>query len=334
MLKGETGLKGACYTSPKLYPRTQRKHWYVVALAGAVAGATTLTSCTPPSDGTATSAAERAVAEAQICDTAIATEQDALVARDAVLRRAPNAKAGPIVNPGAAAKPSDVEALATVTLTVPLRRSCDAHGWTRVRVVATGLRWMEGWVATSSLRSLKLDASGRRTLSARDIEWQNGSERDRAAIVEIANRILREDKRCEAIDNRSLLVEGAAGARRYTLSCDGPAGSFPIEFTAHDAASRSFAMAAVAPEAVASAPIDASDAGAACMDAIRSQLSQPKSADFHTFTDTTFSSDGSRSRFTVGFTAKNGFGNEVDSVAACIFDGSEMLSAEVLPSGS
>lgn len=320
------------------HQRTPWRLWHVLTLAvagAAVAGMASITSCGGKTDqAVGQTQTERTVADAQGCGSAVKPEQDAMVASDVMLRQAPTAKGAAIVDPAADAKPGDTEALATVTPSVPLRRSCDLKGWTRVRVLATGLRWMEGWVATSSLRSFKLDKDGRRTLTASDIDWQPGSDRDRTAIIKIANRIVREDKRCEAIDNRSLLVEGSPGARRYTLICDGPEGSFPIEFTARDTASRSFAMAAVEPGASEATPLDKTDAAMACMDAIRPQLAQPRSVDFHTFTDTTFSSEGSRSRFTVGFTAKNGLGNEIDSVAACTFEGSEMVSAEVLPSGS
>lgn len=66
-----------------------------------------------------------------------------------------------------------------------------------------------------------------------------------------------------------------------------------------------------------------------CYDAITAQLRQPRSVDFHT-SDTTFSTDGSRARFTIGFTAKNGFGNEMGSMAECVFSGARLTSAAVI----
>lgn len=89
------------------------------------------------------------------------------------------------------------------------------------------------------------------------------------------------------------------------------------------------------PEPVETAgPLDKGTAASACMDAITPMLAQPRSADFHTFTDTTFHTDGMRARFTVGLTAKNGLGLPIDATAACVFEGETLTSAELLPAGS
>lgn len=318
--------------------RTKWQTWHVVAIGGLgalTAGIISLGSSLTPSSYSSgdTEKAGPQVAQAQPCAEKV-RERDALSQSDAVLRSAPATNSLPIAKPAQLSRPSEANALATISSEVPLRATCDEIGWSRVRVLPTGLRWMEGWVQTTALRDLTLDANGRRALTSADIEWQAGSERDRTAIVKVANLILRDDKRCEAIDKRSLLVEGSRGARRYTLLCDGPAGAFPVSFTARDAEAQSFSMPVPDPNATAGEPIDKGDAAAACMDAIQPNLQQPNSVDFHTFTDTTFNSDGSRARFTVGFTAKNGLGLEVESTAACIFEGASMLSAEVLPAGS
>lgn len=84
----------------------------------------------------------------------------------------------------------------------------------------------------------------------------------------------------------------------------------------------------------AAGPLDKGTAASACMDAITPMLAQPRSADFHTFTDTTFHTDGMRARFTVGLTAKNGLGLPIDATAACVFEGETLTSAELLPAGS
>ncbi|QNE33028.1 hypothetical protein F1C10_14615 [Sphingomonas sp. NBWT7] len=325
--------------------RTEWKTWHVVTVAslGAVtAGIVALGSSTPVPESPAPRAETKApsVAQASPCKIRFVIERDAAVKDDTVLLRAPASKAAPIANSQGKTNLSDIKALAAITPEMPLRVMCEEGAWSRVRVLATGLRWMEGWVPNKALRKLVLDDAGHRVLTAADLQWQPGSGSDRREIVKIANLILRNDKRCEAIDERSLLVEGSRSDRRYTLLCDGPGGSFPITFTARDAASRSFPGVAdpagsdPSGEASFSAPISKADAADACIDAITAQLAQPRSADFHTFTDTTFNVDGARARFTVGFDAKNGLGLEVEQTAACIFEGDSLASAEILPAGS
>lgn len=71
-----------------------------------------------------------------------------------------------------------------------------------------------------------------------------------------------------------------------------------------------------------------------CIDAVTARLTQPRSADFRYFSDTTFHQDGTRSRVTVGFSANNGLGLTIDQTAACICEGGELQSAEILPSGA
>jgi hypothetical protein len=272
-------------------------------------------------------------ANVQPCRRPDKTERDASSTDDVVVRGAPSSDAPPIRKPDTDPKPSDVKALATVTNDVSLRASCTESGWTRIRVLDSSLRWMIGWVPAAALQRLKLDANGRRTLTGADIEWQPGSERDRTAIVKVANLILRNDQRCEAIDARSLLVDGLPGAREYGILCSGPLGDQMIRFKARDAASRDFTAKVMSDpgDDDALVAIDKLDAGKACIAAVTEQLAQPDSADFHTFSDTTFNTDGSRARFTVGLTVKNGLGLEVEQMAACTFNGSNLETAEVLP---
>ncbi len=107
---------------------------------------------------------------------------------------------------------------------------------------------------------------------------------------------------------------------------------FRLANTAPDATAPN-TQAASSKEAVAG-PVDKGTAASACMDAVTPMLAQPRSADFHAFTDTTFHTDGMRARFTIGLTAKNGLGLPIDATAACIFEGETLTSAELLPAGS
>jgi hypothetical protein len=260
-------------------------------------------------------------------------EKDAAIRDEALVRVRPGKNEPPVIKPGTSPSAKDAVTLATMDDSVSLREQCRVNGWARVRVVANTLRWIEGWVPVASLRPLRLTADGKRVLTTGDIEWQPGSERDKAAILAVANKIIRQDKRCDAIDGRSLLVEGSPGARRYMLLCDSAADEVAIQFSARDATNgRSFAHEAEDETSVAAEPIAKRDAINACQSAIEAQLFQPRSANFRTIMDTTFTTDGSRARVTIGFSAKNRFGAELDQVAACVFDGTELQSAEILPS--
>ena len=242
----------------------------------------------------------------------------------------PDARSAPILKPGVTSDP-DAAVHATVTGDAPFRERCRANGWSFVSVMAPEyIRWMQGWVPTSALKSVRVRPDGRRIYRVTDIEWQAGSEPYRSAIVKVANKIIADDKRCEVIDTHSLLVE--RGSRpKFTLVCVGAAGTFPIAFSAADATNgRSFAPEPAQADANdGGPPISKSDAFSLCYDAITAQLRQPHSVDFHSL-DTTFSTDGSRARFTIGFTARNGFGNEMDSMAECVFSGARLTSAAVI----
>lgn len=320
--------------------RWERRHiWLLIILCmAAMIVLTVMSSSGSDSASEEATASSGSGSEVQVCRSANARERDAAVADATVLRVSPTANARPIFrsNGGSA---SDDDAHSSVDASVPLREQCREGGWARVRALSSGQRWMAGWLPAAALSKLTLDNQGHRTLRAADISWQPGSERDRTAILSVANRILREDQRCEAINGRTLLVEGEGGRRRYTITCEGPAGSFPIEFTAADARrGRSFAMAPVAVDVASadastdsSATFSKSDAISACVDAMKAKLYQPRSAEFHTFLDTTYTVDSGRSRVTVGFSAKNGFGNEIDAVAECVFDGDQLVSATTIP---
>lgn len=257
------------------------------------------------------------------------TGRDYDIGDETVLRTTPDAASAPILKPGLANDPN-AAVNATITGDAPLRERCRSNGWSYVSVTAPEyIRWMQGWVPTSVLKSVPVRPDGRRIYRLADIEWQAGSEPYRSAIVKIANKIMADDRRCEVIDAQSLLVE--VGSRpKFTLACVGAAGTFPVAFSAADATNgRSFAAGPAQADANDGPPISKSDAFALCYDAITAQLRQPRSVDFHT-TETTFSTNGSRARFTIGFTAKNGFGNEMDKMAECVFSGARLTSAAVI----
>lgn len=248
---------------------------------------------------------------------------------EAVLRIAPRDNAAPIVKPGLANDP-DAAVHATLVGRVPLREICRNEKWARISVLAPEyLRWMTGWVPVSALKPIKVDATGRRIYVAGDIAWEPGSEAHKVVILKVANRIATEDRTCEAIDPASLLVEGERRNPQFTLSCVGKTGTTPITFTADDLRNgRSFAAAPQAADG-GSEPINRTAAGIACMDAIRPQLRQPGSVDFNLF-DNTYNAEGARARYTITFSAKNGFGNAIEATAECVFEGSRLASATVI----
>jgi hypothetical protein len=260
--------------------------------------------------------------------------RDAEVVDETFLRVAPNAGAKPILKPGLAEDDKDREIYAMVT-SLPVREICRGADWSKVRVLVTEeLRWKRGWLPTKSLREVKVGDDGRRIYEPSDIEWQPGSERYRKPILKVINTIMRDDARCEAIDQQSLLVEDQGGLPRFTILCVGPGGTHDYQFYAADAENgRSFKVRStgVATNAGVGSPLGKADAVIACEKAMRATLSQPRTAEFRTFADTTYSTEDNRARVTIGFTADNGLGNPIDATAECVFEGTTLTSAAVIP---
>lgn len=128
------------------------------------------------------------------------TERDYDIVDEAILRMSPDARSAPILKSGVTSDP-DAAVHATVTGDAPLRERCRANGWSYMSVTAPEyIRWMQGWVPTSALKSVRVRPDGRRIYRIADIEWQAGSEPYRSAIVKVANKIIADDKRCEVID--------------------------------------------------------------------------------------------------------------------------------------
>jgi hypothetical protein len=261
--------------------------------------------------------------------------RDAEVADETFLRVAPNAGAKPILKPGLAEDDKDREIYAMVT-SLPVREICRTSDWSKVRVLVTEeLRWRRGWIPTKSLKKVKVGEDGRRIYQASDIEWQPGSERYRKPILKVINTIMRDDARCEAIDQQSLLVEDRGSQPRFTILCVGPGGTHDYQFYPVDAENgRSFV---VRPDQLTGAstnggPLAKADAVMACEEAMRAKLAQPRTAEFRTFADTTYGTEDNRARVTIGFTAKNGVGNPIDATAECVFEGSRLTSTDVIPS--
>lgn len=274
---------------------------------------------------------EKAAAPAEgSCSAQELTGRDYAVRETIVLRISPAPNAAPIPKSGSTASSQDALVEASIDESIPVREICRKNGWSRVQVlVPEYLRWMKGWAPSSALVAVPVTKQGRRTYRAADVEWQPGSERYKRQIVSVLNHIAAGDARCDAIDTSSLLVEEGL---RFTISCVGPSGTFPISFSAADAGVPSKFIVA-APSAAREgdeAPVAKVEAIQRCEEAISQKLSQPKSADFHTFTDTTFSTDGSRARVTIGFSARNGLGNSMDATAECVFEGSQLVSAAVI----
>ena len=302
--------------------------------ASILAFCTMVAACSAPEESEEESVTPAAVTPKDTCAAGEEkTGRDYAVRDEIVLREAPNEAANPILKPGLAADDKDRPVYATITSSVPVRETCRSGIWSKVRVLVTEeLRWMSGWVPSAALREVPVGEGRRRIYGSGDIEWQPGSERYRKQILAVVNKVMREDKRCDAIDSQSLLVDNQGGDPRFTILCVGPAGTHDITFEASDGTNgRSFAQEAVNPGGGGEEPIGKVDAVTACEEAITQQLSQPKTADFHTFTDTTYHTDGSRARVTIGFRANNGFGNPIDATAECVFEGTTLSSAALIP---
>ncbi|GAO39222.1 hypothetical protein SCH01S_28_00810 [Sphingomonas changbaiensis NBRC 104936] len=82
--------------------------------------------------------------------------------------------------------------------------------------------------------------------------------------------------------------------------------------------------------AASSSSISKVDAFMRCSEAFKAAVADPRSVAFDPL-DTTFTTDGNRARFTVGVTAKNRLGLEVNRTAACVFEDGQLTSVEALP---
>lgn len=280
----------------------------------------------PSNDQDAKRTAEANPAAACSADEQV-TGRDYAVKDEIVVQEQPSEDSQPILKPGEA-RNKDTAVYATINSSLPVREICRKGAWSKVRVLVPSYqRWQQGWVPSTALRKVDVDERGRRIYTAADVEWQPGSEAYKKPILKVINTIMRQDSQCEAIDDRSLLVEGSGKEASFLISCVGPEGDNSISFTAADASNgRSFAEPA--PDASAGQPaIGKADAVMACEEATRRQLTQPKSADYHTFTDVTFTTNGSFARVEIGLDAKNGFGNTIEATAICEFEGPEMTTA-------
>jgi hypothetical protein len=215
-----------------------------------------------------------------------------------------------------------------------VRELCRSGKWSKVRVLAPEeLRSIAGWIPNRVLRAIKTDSRGHRIYTTWDDNWSDDAKPYRRDVLTAVNAIMRDDERCEAIDDVALVREAGRDSR-IEAGCVGPAGTVSIAFTPRDASNgRSFKVSSIEESEPASEPINKANAIMMCEEAVTNQLAQPRSADFHIFTNLNFSTDGARARLTIGLTAKNALGLEVDNTAECLFEGKQLTAANVIPQG-
>lgn len=298
-------------------------------LIGAAVAALCLSGCTPaPSQGdNADANSANGVPVAADCGKdAVTTQVDFAVREPAVLHSKPDDKSRPNTIP-VPYEPGQKDAL--IDSSIPVREICRAGKWSQVRILLPeDMRSGIGWVHSAVLRPIKTDDKGRRIYKAADFEWPEGTARYKGQVVAVANKIMREDQRCEAINDRSLTLTRGNGAE-FLLACVGPSGTLSISFSAADAGNgRSFTQAAGDEGRSPNSTLASATAYLDCRPTIESRLSRPETADFNA-SDTTFHEDGNNARFTITGTAENAFGASVQFTAMCHFRNGSLTSVDV-----
>ncbi len=212
---------------------------------------------------------------------------------------------------------------ATIDESVPVRELCRSGVYSLVRILLPEeLRKVQGWAPTKVLRAADTRANGSRIYDESYFEWLPEMTSHKALVVRAANKIAETDANCEAVDPVSPIGEPDQPGV-FSLSCVGPRGSYPVLFTP------TRIIGGKPPLADDVQPIAKADAHIPCVTAIEEKLSQPKTVDYH-LSDRSYSTEGGRARYTIGFTANSGIGLPIDAMAECVFEGQTLTSATVI----
>jgi hypothetical protein len=203
-------------------------------------------------------------------------------------------------------------------------------GWAIVVLTGLGLvmalgqavaGFREGWTAEQAKEAAATIAkenthlAGRRIYKVADFEWPKGSAASREAVLTVINRIVKQNPACDAINRKSLTMNGGT----FQIACEGTGDGQSFEFTAADATNgRGFA-----PEGPI-APISEADAIPACQQAVLQRVNHPSTVDWSLLSGSfdTFGNGGAR--FGIDFSAKNSFNLELTYRATCEFKGNKL----------
>jgi hypothetical protein len=221
--------------------------------------------------------------------------------------------------------PANISVPVAVDQSVSVREVCRKDEWSKVRVLLLPdpIGSTTGWVPSNTLKAVRTNAQGRRLYQAADLQWPAGSAPHRRTFLAVANRIMEQNPKCDAINDQSLSVERDTGGTLLKIACYG-AEEQAFDFRPADASNgRSFAP--VAPIAA----VDKQQARNACQSAALRLASHPSTVDFH-YTGETFDTFGNGgARFTTTLTARNSFNLELTHRATCEFRGNTLQDVQL-----
>jgi len=207
-----------------------------------------------------------------------------------------------------------------------IREECRSGRWSRVRIVAPAdYRDVAGWVPSTELARIKTSNDRRRVYQVSDFDWNPGNTGNHSAVVAALNTVIRQNPSCDAYDTSALIVSDTSSNPSVDALCLGPKGPQHLNFTlAEVRAGKIVTAAGEAPQSSeVTTTLSSSDAYPICKEATLDKLNHPSTADFSIF-DTTLDHTGNESRFTMGLTAKNGFGLELHMISTCVFEGNRL----------
>lgn len=159
--------------------------------------------------------------------------------------------------------------------------------------------------------------------AAEDFMWFEDTAPYRDQIVVLVNKIERENSNCTKADVTSVAQSSSRskpGDPVFFVTCDSSSGPFNVWFRPSDA-DKVFA---------AVRPIGRHDAANACEAYAKSAATHPSTVDFSRIMDLAYSTyPNGRARVVSSFTARNSFNLELRYRIDCLFEGNQMLEANI-----
>lgn len=207
-----------------------------------------------------------------------------------------------------------------------LRRLCVMPEWTEVEVMTPDwLQGIEGWIPSEATRVIERDSEGKRIFVESDFFWDQDSSKFKAQIVNVVNRIYRDNSNCEEVDTSTVALSASrseAGKPIFFVTCERGKYPFNVWFSPNDAESDI--------ELLAVKPISRATAADICEDAAKTAASHPSTVSFSRFKDFAFLDYPSgRARVTSTFSAKNSLGLSLRYRIDCLFDGDNLLETNI-----
>ena len=249
------------------------------------------------------------------------------VTGDAELHTEPSADAPRIKNEKASAALGSVH-YHQIDSSTTVRHLCQSGEWSEVQIVTPDwLNFVRGWVPNTALRGIARSGDGVRVYVEQDFYWDSDSSKYKTEIVEIANRIARDNDKCGSLDTASVALSpsrGGPGDPVFFVTCEGRGAPFNVWFRPGDAGKK---MGAVR-------PISQTDATWACEAAAKAQATHPSTVDFSRILDVSYGVRGDgRVSLDSSFSAKNSFNLTLKYKIRCLFDGAKLIDVNISERG-